>query len=112
VNPLICKAQAPCRSFFTALITYITMQSDLYDWTDDTSHNAKQIGAMIREEMLRNGFASSTIRKYLPQDAKMMSKARSQFAPKYSANPQDYSIEQVETYQKKFLIELVRYLHN
>ena len=34
----------------------------------------KEIGKMIREEMVRNGFTDRTVRKYLPAEAKMLSR--------------------------------------
>jgi hypothetical protein len=86
----------------------------------------KEIGKMIREEMVRNGFTDRTVRKYLPAEAKMLSKVRHQvrdFAENNSTNsasaarnsaklgflPEDYQTEDLPKYTKQFLIEVIRY---
>ena len=84
----------------------------------------KEIGKMIREEMVRNGFTDRTVRKYLPAEAKMLSKVRHQvrdFAENNSTNsaarnsaksdllPEDYQTEDLPKYTKQFLIEIICY---
>ena len=80
----------------------------------------KEIGKMIRFELRNNNFSDATIRRYLPAEAKMLSKVRHQvreFAINLSANsdsddlsPQNYKTEDLPKYNKQFLIEIIHYL--
>ena len=80
---------------------------------------------MIREEMTRNGFTDRTVRKYLPAEAKMLSKVRQsgEFAAHNSANldllglnlDSNYTQltkEQLSKFRKTRLIEIIEKLHN
>ena len=76
-------------------------------------YSPKEIGSMVRLELSNNGFSDSTIRRYLPKEAKMQSKVRDKnnFAIKMSANPlqpQDYDTDRLESYSKQFLIAIIR----
>ncbi len=87
----------------------------------------KEIGIMIRQEMTSNGFSLRTVQRYLPAEAKMLSKVRQQVgveASKFAVNlsaksdrglgltmqPQDYQTEDLPKYTKTFLIEIIHYL--
>lgn len=78
---------------------------------------------MIREEMTRNGFTDRTVRKYLPAEAKMLSKVRQsgEFAAHNSANldllgldlDSNYTQltkEQLSKFRKTRLIEIIEKL--
>lgn len=79
----------------------------------------KEIGKMIRLELRNNNFSDSTIRRYLPAEAKMLSKVRQQvgeFAVNLTAKsdhglvPKDYQTKNLAKYTKPFLIEIIHYL--
>lgn len=81
----------------------------------------KEIGKMIRLELKSNNFSDSTIRRYLPAEAKMLSKVRKQvgeFAINLTAKsgpepkllPKDYQTDDLPTYKRQFLIDIIHYL--
>jgi hypothetical protein len=78
----------------------------------EEGYHPKEVGKLIRIELKNNHFSDSSIRRYLPAEAKDQSKIRSNdFAVKMSANtrPEHYQSEQLTKYPKAYLIEIIKW---
>lgn len=72
---------------------------------------------MIRQRLLKAGFSSRTVRRYLPQEAKQQQQVHSKKVAKMSTyhqelelKPEQYDTQALESYDKSFLIQIIRYL--